>query len=173
MDSSRPPLPTTPRAGRRPRENTLEENIAVEVASPRRRQKPASLLSPSPECTVLFVVRTKSLASGTWNVTSQIDLGSTVHDEARCHDSTATVTWKDMEDFAAQSQFAIPAAMYLLPAAMRGPHVRKLLNSIADARGVPYVLRFLNADACLSAQRSVRVFSRQLSSDSLSQLAHG
>jgi hypothetical protein len=164
---------TSPRAlgGRRPRNDTVEEVSAMEVASPRRRVRADKVSSPSTSCAVNFSVKTKMLGA-TWAVTSTVDLGSTIKDEARIHEYTTLVSWSDVELFAAQAEHVIPHNLYLVPLPLRGPVIRKILNAICDSKGEMLVLNFLNADACLQSEptRSVRVFSRQLSSDSLLQL---
>jgi len=146
-----------------------------DVASPRsRRQRP--LARPSEHmpnaATVCFIVKVKSLTAGTWSVTSVVDLGSTARDDARLHEMTTVISWTDIEQWAAQSGYTIPPSYYLVPLGMRGTQVRKVLNALSDSSGVPVVLRFLNADACLTSGsgRSIRVFSRQMSSGSLQQL---
>ena len=100
---------------------------------------------------------------------SYVDLGNTVRDEARLHDYSIVLSWVDVETIAAGAGYILPSNVFLMPLPMRGPAVRKALGGICDLKGVPYILRILNADACLSGQR-VRVFSRQMSAESMTQL---
>jgi len=146
-----------------------------DVSSPRsRRQRPLTRPSEqsSSAATVSFIVKVKSLTAGTWAVTSVVDLGSSARDDARLHETTTAVSWTDLEQWAAQAGYVMPPAYHLVPLGMRGTQVRKVLNALCDSVGVPVVLRFLSADACLTSgsARSVRVFSRQMSSGTLQQL---
>jgi len=97
----------------------------------------------------------------TWTVTSRVDLGPNIHDEARFRDALTEISWADIEAFAREIGVSVPPGLHLLLPALRGGLIRRWFELVAAERGLNVVLHFLHADDVVRfPPRLNRVFSR-------------
>ena len=97
----------------------------------------------------------------TWTVTTRVDLGPDVHDEARFRDAASDVSWAELETFSREVGVSLPPPLHILLPALRGSLIRRWLELVAVERGVNTVLQFLHTEnIVLAPVRLNRVFSR-------------